>query len=120
MNHESPYDQARIEKAGAGTPYHRREGEKGVTIFPFWLIDPAEVTIKIFFPQKELVKTLDLGLKDPGLYVSCGRGGEWDRRNEDQELVLGGKYFFEVNVSSNGSSRTLKYGEFVLVKLNSS
>ena len=66
------------------------------TWIPFQLSEAGDVVIKIFDSSGRLLRTLDLGYKPAGMYVSKSKAGYWDGRNESGELVASGVYFYSI------------------------
>ncbi len=66
------------------------------TWIPFHLEEGGDVIIKIYSVSGELIKTLNLGYKEAGIYVSKTRSAYWDGRNETGEKVASGIYFYSI------------------------
>jgi len=64
------------------------------TWIPFCLSEPENVKIKIYNLKGELVRTLDLGQKQPGQYTTREKSAYWDGRNENGEVVASNMYFY--------------------------
>ena len=64
------------------------------TWIPYHLSDPAEVTLRIYSADGQLVRTLALGHQDAGIYESKSRAAYWDGRNSVGERVASGLYFY--------------------------
>ena len=71
------------------------------TWIPFELAKPAEVTIRIYNLKGRLIRTINLGQKDAGFYMSKERVARWDGKDSFGEKVASGVYFY-----------TLQTGEF--------
>ena len=54
-----------------------------------------------------LVRTLDLGHKDAGFYVSRAEAAYWDGRNEVGEQVSSGLYFYRLQTNRFSAMRRL-------------
>ena len=54
---------------------------------------PENVTIKIYSTTGHLVRTLDLGQRASGEYLSKNKAAYWDGRNEAGEEVASNIYF---------------------------
>ena len=61
---------------------------------PFTLSETADVVISIYDADGQLVRTLDLGEKSPGLYLSEEEAAYWDGTDEDGAEVPDDIYFF--------------------------
>ncbi len=64
------------------------------TWIPFSLSKPGNVTIKIYSSSGQLIRTLDLGQKAPGTYLSREKAAYWDGRNDKGEPVASDVYFY--------------------------
>ena len=64
------------------------------TWLPYQLSEPAEVTLRIYFMDGTLVRTLTLGHHPAGTYQKRSRAAYWDGRNELGERVASGVYFY--------------------------
>jgi hypothetical protein len=76
------------------------------TWIPFILSRDVHVAIRIYDLSGGLVRILDLGHKSAGIYVSRGKAGYWDGRNEAGETVASGVYF--CNIRADGFAATKK------------
>jgi serine protease AprX len=72
---------------------------------PFTLSDSEHVVVRIYNAAGRLVRTLDLGEKSPGAYLSKERAAYWDGRNTAGEKVTSGIYFYSMEA---GSFRAMK------------
>jgi hypothetical protein len=63
------------------------------TWIPYMLKEDADVTIKIYNEDGYLVRSLNLGRRDAGFYISRRRAAHWDGKNEVGEEVASGIYF---------------------------
>ena len=64
------------------------------TWIPYQLSESAHVRIQIYSAAGHLVRTLDLGTKLAGSYLSRQRAAYWDGRNDVGEAVSSGVYFY--------------------------
>jgi len=64
------------------------------TWIPFRLKDADSVSIKLYDATGGLVRTLNLGHKDAGVYVSRSAAAYWDGRDSFGEQVASGVYFY--------------------------
>jgi len=81
------------------------------TWIPYQLPMDTTVTIKIYSVTGRLVRTLSLGEKKPGMYISKDRAVHWDGRNKAGERVSSGLYFYAIEA---GNFRGIK--RMLLVK----
>jgi hypothetical protein len=65
------------------------------TWIPFQLPEAAYVTVKIYNVFGQTVRTIDLGQKGIGHYLSKDESIHWDGRNQNGELVPSGVYFYQ-------------------------
>ncbi len=72
---------------------------------PFTLSEAQQTTITIHDATGRLVRTLDLGKRSPGIYISREKAAHWDGRNDGGEEVSSGIYFY-----------TIRAGEFVATR----
>lgn len=64
------------------------------TWLPYHLHDADNVSISIYSATGQIIKTLDLGYRDAGVYVSRSKAAYWDGRNKAGEKVASGTYFY--------------------------
>ena len=64
------------------------------TWIPYYLAEPADVTLSIYSVDGRLVRTLALGHQAAGIYESKSRAVYWDGRNSVGERVASGLYFY--------------------------
>jgi hypothetical protein len=75
------------------------------TWMPYMLSSDANVTITIYDVTGRTVKTLSLGERRAGMYVSKARAAYWDGKNETGERVGSGVYFYAIEA---GKFREIK------------
>jgi flagellar hook assembly protein FlgD len=75
------------------------------TWIPFQLAKGSDVVISIFNLQGQMIRRLNIGHKQAGLYLSKGRAAYWDGQNETGEQVASGVYFYNLDA---GGFRTTK------------
>jgi hypothetical protein len=66
------------------------------TWIPYHLKDANDVSIRIYNSAGQLIRTLDLGYRDAGVYSSQSKSAYWDGRNEAGEQVSSGIYFYNI------------------------
>ncbi|MBM3242524.1 T9SS type A sorting domain-containing protein [Candidatus Poribacteria bacterium] len=66
------------------------------TWIPFQLPESADVIVKIYNVFGQVVRTIDVGQKGIGRYLSKDEAIPWDGRNQNGELVPSGVYFYQV------------------------
>lgn len=67
------------------------------TWIPFSLAEQEHVAIRIYSSTGQLVRTIDLGQKPPGAYLSKEKAAYWDGRNKEGEELASGIYFYVMN-----------------------
>ena len=77
------------------------------TWIPYQLAEAADVTISIHNLRGELIRTIKLGRKESGPYLSKERSAHWDGRNETGERVASGVYFYTMRANGINSSSFL-------------
>ena len=65
------------------------------TWIPYQLADAADVSVKIYDVGGRLVRTIPVGFKPVGYYLTRERAAYWDGRNEIGESVSSGVYFVQ-------------------------
>jgi hypothetical protein len=77
------------------------------TWMPYQLREDADVLIKIFDVSGKLVRTIHLGYKDAGFYVSRDKAAYWNGRNEQGETVGSGVYFYTLETGKFSATRKM-------------
>jgi hypothetical protein len=77
------------------------------TWIPYHLKDAENVSIRIYSTAGQLVRTLDLGYKDAGIYSSRSKAAYWDGRNEAGEQISSGIYFYNMTTGDFASTRKM-------------
>jgi len=77
------------------------------TWIPFQLAESAEVTIRIYNVAGQLVRVLNLGQKAAGWYLDKDRAAYWDGRNEYNERISSGVYFYSIEAGNFRATRKL-------------
>jgi WD40 repeat protein len=75
------------------------------TWIPFTLAEEANVTLKIYDVSGELVRTIQLGTKPAGKYVTKETAAYWDGRNQHGERVASGAYFYTITARDFSQTR---------------
>ena len=65
------------------------------TWIPYQLAETADVSMKIYGVSGRLVRTISVGFKPAGYYLTRERAAYWDGRNEAGESVSSGVYFLQ-------------------------
>ena len=77
------------------------------TWIPYQLSEGATVTVKIYDIRGHLVRTIGVGHKPVGYYLTRERAVYWDGRNEDGEPVSSGVYFYTLNADDYTETRRM-------------
>jgi len=77
------------------------------TWLPYQLSEPAEVTLRIYFMDGTLVRTLSLGHQPAGVYQNRSRAAYWDGKNEFGEPVASGVYFYTLKTGDLTATRKM-------------
>ncbi|MBM3236244.1 hypothetical protein FJZ31_08090 [Candidatus Poribacteria bacterium] len=74
------------------------------TWIPYELANEAEVFIRIYNTKGQLVRTLHLGIKSAGSYLTKNRAAHWNGRTQTGESASSGLYFYTIQARpvSNG------------------
>jgi hypothetical protein len=70
------------------------------TWIPYQLKDESEVTIQIYDVSGRLVRTINLGHKSSGIYVTREEAAHWNGRNNAGERMASGLYFYTLKTKS--------------------
>jgi hypothetical protein len=77
------------------------------TWIPYQLSESAEVTVRIYSADGTLVRTLAFGHQSAGTYYSKSRAACWDGRNEQEEHVASGVYFYTLSAGDFTATRKM-------------
>ena len=66
------------------------------TWIPFQLHQSSEVNLTIFASNGQVVREMELGLKEAGVYQDIDSAIYWDGRTESGETVSSGTYFYQI------------------------
>lgn len=77
------------------------------TWIPYQLSEPTEVSIQIYDSVGHLVRTLELGMKSAGVYMSHSEAAYWDGKNENGERVASGVYFYSLQTPEFNATRRM-------------
>ncbi|MFC1715039.1 cohesin domain-containing protein, partial [Candidatus Poribacteria bacterium] len=77
------------------------------TWMPYHLSSANPVMVKIYSTSGQLIRTLDLGHKDAGVYASRSKAAYWDGTNEAGEEVTSGVYFYSITAGDFSAMRKL-------------
>ncbi|MFC1714186.1 FlgD immunoglobulin-like domain containing protein [Candidatus Poribacteria bacterium] len=74
------------------------------TWIPYQLASDSHVIISIYDVSGNLVRTLDMGQRESGLYVDREKAAGWDGNNQQGEPVGSGVYFYQLAANDSYSS----------------
>ena len=77
------------------------------TWMPFQLSESGFASIQIYSASGQLVRTLDLGMKPAGFYMTRSSAAYWDGRNGAGEHVASGVYFYTLKTDSFAATRKM-------------
>ena len=77
------------------------------TWIPYQLSKSAEVSIHIHNVAGHLIRTLDLGLKPTGAYMTPSTAAYWDGKNSVGEHVSSGIYFYTLQTADFAATRRM-------------
>ena len=77
------------------------------TWIPFELAKEAEVVIRIYNIKGELVRTLSIGYKPAGSYLSKEKAVFWNGKNQNGEAVANGLYFYTLKAGKFQATRNM-------------
>lgn len=77
------------------------------TWIPYQLSKSTDVTIQIYDFTGRLVRTLELGWKPTGAYMTRASAAYWDGRNELGERVASGTYFYTLQTRDFAATRRM-------------
>ena len=77
------------------------------TWIPYQLAEPTDVTLRVYSVNGALVRTLELGYQLAGVYKNQSRAAYWDGKNEHDEPVASGVYFYTLTVGNFTATRKM-------------
>ena len=77
------------------------------TWIPYQLSEVSTVTVKIYDVTGNLVRTINVGHKPGGYYLTRERAAYWDGRNGSGEPVSSGVYFYTLSASDYTATRRM-------------
>ena len=77
------------------------------TWIPYHLAEAADVTLRIYSVDGKLVRRFALGHQPAGVYQSRSRAAYWDGKNEFDEPVASGLYFYTLTAGEFTATRKL-------------
>lgn len=77
------------------------------TWIPYHLRDANPVLIRIHSSTGQVIRTLELGYRDAGIYASRSKAAYWDGRNESGEEAASGIYFYSISAGEFSATRKM-------------
>ncbi len=77
------------------------------TWLPYQLANTSEVSFRIYNVQGGLIRKLELGVQQAGIYLDKPSAAYWDGRNRFGELVPNGIYIYDFHAGSFQASRKM-------------
>jgi len=77
------------------------------TWIPYQLPQDTDVTISLYNIKGQLIRTLRLGQKPAGMYISKERAAHWNGRDEHGEMASSGVYFYSIEAGNFRSTRRM-------------
>ena len=77
------------------------------TWIPYQLETSADVMLQIYDTSGDIVRTLDLGFKGQGFYMTRSTAAYWDGRNNLGEQVASGIYFYKLHTPDFSATRKM-------------
>ena len=77
------------------------------TWIPYQLAQSADVTVAIYTAEGQQVRKLAIGHKPAGIYESKSRAAYWNGRNEHNEPVASGLYFYTLMAGDFTATRKM-------------
>ena len=77
------------------------------TWIPYQLAEDSTATITIYDATGKVVRTLDLGHRKAGCYITKDKAAFWDGRNDKGEEAASGLYFCQLKAGSSSDTRKM-------------
>ena len=77
------------------------------TWIPYQLSETSDVKIEIYSDYGKVIRILDIGEKDAGLYQSKRLAAYWDGKNEIGEPVASGVYYYKLSTGNFNTTRKM-------------
>ena len=77
------------------------------TWIPYQLEKSADVSLQIYDTSGGIVRTIDLGFKSQGFYMTRSTAAYWDGRNNMGEQVASGVYFYSLQTPDFSATRKM-------------
>jgi len=77
------------------------------TWLPFQLVKDADVNVRIFDANGKMVRSLELGRKTAGSYLTKELAAYWDGKTMAGEQVSSGVYFYNIQAGNYSATRKM-------------
>ena len=77
------------------------------TWIPFEIAEPGTVTLTVFDSRGAIVRRLDLGYRESGVYRTPSRAAYWDGRTDSGEAAASGSYVVALNAGGEAHRRRI-------------
>ena len=77
------------------------------TWIPYHLSQGADVQLQIFSSTGQLIRSLDIGHQEAGIYANRARAAYWDGRNNLGERIASGVYFYSLQAGDYHAIRRM-------------
>ena len=77
------------------------------TWIPYQLNEGGQVEVNIYDTHGRLVRTLDIGYREAGFHLDRSRAAYWDGRNNRNEQVASGVYFYQIQAGIYNAIRRM-------------
>lgn len=77
------------------------------TWIPYQLAEDSEAIIRIYNSTGTLIRTLDIGYKEAGSYITRDASAHWDGMTDTGEYVASGVYFFNIQAGSYSATKKM-------------
>jgi parallel beta-helix repeat protein len=77
------------------------------TWIPYQLAEDSEVSVRIYSVTGQLIRLLDLGYKEAGLYITKATSAYWDGTTDAGGRVSSGIYFYNIQAGSYSATRKM-------------
>ena len=77
------------------------------TWIPYQLAQPSHVIVRIHSSKGELIRTLDLGVKEAGLYTDRMKAAYWNGTDDTGQKVSSGVYFYTIQAGRFTATRKM-------------
>ena len=77
------------------------------TWIPYYLANPATVTVRIYSVDGNLIRSIDVGKRGAGAYTSRQRAVYWDGKDDTGDSVASGVYFYQLLADDFSETRRM-------------